>query len=251
MGLFLSCFLLGILVCLILGYLLGRRMQTEETQGVRPLKPAIFGLMGLLIAFTFSGAMFRYDVRRDSIIAEVDAIRSAYFLLDVLEPRYQEPLREFFHQYVALRVETYRNRSSAELQKYVSQTHSEQRQLWNQVIPITHGDAERFEKIFIVRILLPALNQMFSLTNTRMASATYHEPLAVYLLLIMIVFISAFILGHDLQSNQIKNNIVYLLGFFIIFTATLYVIVDMEFPRLGIIHLKYYDKPLIELGNQI
>jgi hypothetical protein len=50
---------------------------------------AVFGLMGLLFAFTFYGAENRYEARRSLIVDEANAIEEAYFHLDLLESNAQ------------------------------------------------------------------------------------------------------------------------------------------------------------------
>ena len=48
------------------------------------IEGAVFGLMGLLIAFTFSGAASRFEARRQLILQETNAIGTAYLSLDLL-----------------------------------------------------------------------------------------------------------------------------------------------------------------------
>ena len=68
----------------------------------------MFGLLGLLLAFTFSGAAERFDARR-ALIVEVDNdIGTAYLRLDSLPPEAQPELRDLFRQYVDARLAFYR-----------------------------------------------------------------------------------------------------------------------------------------------
>lgn len=59
---------LGMLLCLAIGRWIGIRCRKQDTAdgqpGVGAIEGAIFGLMGLLIAFTFAGASSRFDIRR-------------------------------------------------------------------------------------------------------------------------------------------------------------------------------------------
>ena len=63
-----------------------------------------FCAFGLLLAFTFSGAVARYDTHRDLIVEEADAIGAAYLRLDLLTPAAQPPLRRLFRDYTASRL---------------------------------------------------------------------------------------------------------------------------------------------------
>ncbi len=98
----------GMLLMLTLGQFLGRRSRAEETDADRSrltgVEAAIFGLMGLMIAFTFSGASARYEMRRQLIVEEANAIGTAYLRLDLLPAASQPALREKFRRYVETRI---------------------------------------------------------------------------------------------------------------------------------------------------
>lgn len=68
---------------------------------------AVFGLLGLIVAFTFSGAISRFDVRRNLIIEESNAIGTAYLRLDLLPAQSQPPLRESLRRYLDSRIRVY------------------------------------------------------------------------------------------------------------------------------------------------
>ena len=103
---------LGMMLCLEVGWRIGRRGRLPEAEGaatgVRVVEGAVFGLLGLLVAFTFSGAATRFDTRRQLIVEEINAISRAYVRLTLLPPAAQPALRERFRQYVEARREVYR-----------------------------------------------------------------------------------------------------------------------------------------------
>jgi hypothetical protein len=73
------------LLCLEVGWRIGLRGKPPEAEGaatgVRVVEGAVFGLLGVLVAFTFSGAATRFDTRRQLIVEEINAIRRAYVRL--------------------------------------------------------------------------------------------------------------------------------------------------------------------------
>ena len=93
-----------------LGRWLGRRRRRLEPDagegGVGTVEGAVFALLGLLLAFTFSGAASRFDARRDLITQETNAIGTAYLRIDLLPADHQPALRRAFADYVAARLET-------------------------------------------------------------------------------------------------------------------------------------------------
>ena len=77
--------------------------------GLGPLEGAVLGLMGLLIAFTFSGAGSRFDAKRQLIVEETNIIGTAYLRLALLPAAVQPTLRERFRQYLDARLAFYQN----------------------------------------------------------------------------------------------------------------------------------------------
>jgi hypothetical protein len=103
---------LGMVLLLEAGRRLGLRRRAHDAEGAaaggRVVEGAVFGLLGLLVAFTFSGAAARFDIRRQLIVEETNAIGTAYLRLDLLPADVQPTLRERFRQYLAARLEAYR-----------------------------------------------------------------------------------------------------------------------------------------------
>src|SRR5580698_4811372 len=77
---------------------------TSANAGLSTIDGAVFGLMGLLIAFTFSGAASRFDTRRQLIGQEANAIGTAYLRIDLLPATAQPTLRDDFRNYVDARL---------------------------------------------------------------------------------------------------------------------------------------------------
>jgi len=101
----------GMVLLLEIGRRLGRRRQAKEEAGARAglgqVEGTVFALMGLLVAFTFSGAATRFDTRRQLIVQEANAIGTAWLRLDLLSASAQPELRELFRRYLDSRLTTY------------------------------------------------------------------------------------------------------------------------------------------------
>src|SRR6266436_2091797 len=101
------------LLLLEVGRRIGLRRDPGDPQDagaeIGVVDTAVFALLGLLIAFTFSGAASRWDTRRQLLVEEANAISTAYLRLDVLPPDAQSALREQFRQYVDARLAAYRS----------------------------------------------------------------------------------------------------------------------------------------------
>jgi len=107
-GLLPPALLLMMLILVELGWRTGKIAfaKTEATKlpDDKTLTGAIFGLLALLIAFTFSGAASRFDGRRHLIVGEVRAVDSAHMALDLLPEALQPAIRQRFVSYVRLQL---------------------------------------------------------------------------------------------------------------------------------------------------
>src|SRR5262245_50268948 len=83
------------------------RQSDGLAKGAGSADAATFALLGLLIAFTFSGAASRFQDRRDLIADEANAIGTAYLRVDLLPGDVQQPLRDLFRRYADVRVTVY------------------------------------------------------------------------------------------------------------------------------------------------
>ncbi len=112
-------FAVTFVACLFTGMLLllegGRRFgihhnhdKEEEGAGFGAVEGAVFGLLGLLIAFTFSGASDRFDARRTLIAEEANAAEAAYMYVGQLPSDMQSLERELIRQYLDVRIAIYR-----------------------------------------------------------------------------------------------------------------------------------------------
>jgi len=108
---------LGLFVAMIamqeLGHRLGDRVERLDPEGAHagtgPVEGAVFALLGLLVAFSFSGAASRFDARRQLIVQEANDVGTAYLRLDFAPPAAQPELRDLFRRYLDTRLAVYRH----------------------------------------------------------------------------------------------------------------------------------------------
>ncbi len=209
---------------------------------------ALFALLGLLIAFTFSGGTSRFDSRRQLIAQEANDIGTAYLRLDLLPQGAQPALRELFRSYLDSRLMVYRKlpdlaAARAEL------AHSEefQREIWTKALaatrePDVHPDG--------AKLLIPALNNMIDIATTRTMAAMIHPPAIIYGLLFTLGLGCSMLAGYSMAEEK-RRNWLHILSFSVIMSITLFVILDIEYPRVGFLQLDAYDQVLIELRESM
>ena len=238
----------GILAALAFGRWLGRRTIARYGAAALPnvgsLETAVFALLGLIIAFTFSGALTRFDTRRAQVVDEANAMGTAYLRLDLVPASAQPKLRETFRSYVDSRIEAYRRlpditAARAEL----ARSEHLQGEIWSQAVAAVRmpGSAPMAELI-----VLPALNDMFNVTTVRAGQTLIHPPVIIYAMLIGLGLASGLLAGYQTAGER-AYDWVHQLGFAGIVAFTLYVILDIEYPRLGFVRIDSIDQILVSV----
>ena len=96
--------------------------------------------------------------------------------------------------------------------------------------------------------LLPVLNEMFDIVTTRTMAGKTHPPPIVFAMLALMACAAAFMAGHGMSGSKVRSWI-HSLGFAVILTITVYVILDMEYPRLGFIRVDNFDRVLVDCAR--
>src|SRR5262245_47005129 len=198
--------LLGVLLFIELGRRIGRRQLARTPQGFQTgtgtVDAAVFGLMGLLIAFTFSGAATRWELRRQLIVEEANAIGTAYLRLNLLPPASQPALQEAFRNYLRSRLAVYQTYSDIhKARPALKESGQLQQEIWRQV---THAAMEAGNPAVPVLVLQP-INEMFDITTTRTAAVEAHLPSLVFALLAISVLVSSLLVGYNTAASPGRN----------------------------------------------
>jgi len=247
-SLFAFVLFVGMLILLNVGRRIGAGHLASDPKGARigtgTIEAAVFALLGLLIAFTFSGAVSRFDDRRHLIVQEANAIGTAYLRLDLLPAGAQPPLREEFRRYVEYRLEVYRKLSdvraaTAEL----ALANRMQGKIWSQAVAASQMQGSSPAAPVL---LLPALNQMIDITTTRSMALQLHPPLIIFGMLFLVALASALLAGYSMAGGKDRKWL-HVTGFALVIALTVYVILDIEFPRLGLIRVDAFDQALVDL----
>lgn len=250
--LFAVLFFTGMLVLLETGRRLGISRRSKESEGERgnlsAIEGAVFALFGLLMAFTFSGGASRFNEKRMLIAEEANTIETAYLRLELVASQTQPELQDLFRRYVDSRLETYRllpNMKAAE--KEMAKSKHLQEEIWKEAVAATrlpngHPDAGK--------LLLPALNNMIDITTTRTMALQLHPPTIVYALLFALGLICALLVGYRMASGN-QRSWLHILSYTFITVIIVYVILDVEYPRAGLIRLVGADQLLVQVRENM
>ncbi len=239
----------GMLLLLEIGRRIGLRQREKSERagsGFGAIEGAVFGLLGLLVAFTFSGAAERFDVRRHLIVQETNDIGTAYLRLDLLPAASQPELRELFRRYVDARIEAYRRLPDlAAAREQLESAEELQKEIWTRSVAASQQTGNTTASM----LLLNSLNQMIDITTTRMAAMRMHPPLVIFGMLGGLALACSLLAGYGMASSP--RSWLHTLGFAAIMTLAVYLIVDLEYPRAGLVRVDAFDQMLVDLRSNM
>lgn len=221
-----------------------RSLDDLSKSGTGVVEGAIFALLGLLIAFTFTSASDRFSARRQLIVQEANAIGTSYLRIDVLPPQDQPPLREQYRKYVDTRLDLYRNLDREDEWKVLSDKESVlQAEIWAKSVESSAKEGRQ-------NMVLPPLNEMFDVSSSRKAALKTHVPPLVLALMFILSILGAILAGYSMASSR-DVNWLHMISFAAILALTIFTIIDLEYPRYGIIRLDAADELLVEVRRSM
>jgi len=220
----------------------------ELTKGAGAAEAAVLGLLGLLFAFTFSGAASRFETRRDLVVQEANAIGTAYLRIDLLPREFQPEMRDLFRRYLDGRLALYRDwRDPVVMNETIAKNAALQTLMWSNAVAAGQAQGASAQATML---MLPALNELIDVTATRSMATLNHQPLVVLLLLGGLSLVGAALVGYGTAAGKGRTRFhsgVYAA----ILSLTVYVIVDLEYPRIGLVRVDAADQVLLELRQSM
>jgi hypothetical protein len=215
-----------------LGRFLGGRVRIRGGENVTTLEAAVLGLSALMLSFTFSMAITRYQDRRAALLNEVNSITTTALRARLLPPPHNKEVLALLREYLQIRVYAASHdltSASAQLGTEVARSNAIQEALWRQVKTITAEDKGRIPIVF-----LQSLNEMIDNQEKRLFAATHHLP---GVMLILLYCVAATATGLSSYNKGIlgeqRRATVYVVGF--LFCLILLVIQDFDRPLEGFI----------------
>jgi CDP-diglyceride synthetase len=236
------------LIALHCGRRLGLRYRSKEgadgMAGLATVEGAIFGLMGLLLAFTISGALQRFDERRQLVIQEATAVRTAYDRLGLFEEDTARALRSRLKDYVRARIELYRlPHDFLFWQRLEVFSHGQEAtvqafrdELWSAAAAVCPQASYRPQ----CSLVLPALGNVFDAALLRAGASEKHPPQIIYLMLFGLGIACSLLAGFGMAAGTARSWI-HMVSFALTLAVALYIVTDMEYPRLGLFRIESFD----------
>jgi len=233
----------GVLVLMIvaleIGFRCGRyavkKKDAPASGQIGAVQGAILGLLGLLLAFSFSAAGARFLERQDLIVTEANAIGTAYLRADLLPDHERDELREALRTYTEHRIEVSAGLRNGITRETLTEFDTMHNRIWETAIA---GVARRPELALAV---LNPINEVIDLHSTRLAAARKHVPLPVLGLLFASSMLAVATIGFGAGMTKRRSGSL-LLPLVLLISMALWITMDLDHPRAGILRLS--DAPL-------
>jgi hypothetical protein len=236
----------GVVLLLLLALEAGYRVgvwRAREEDGraagqIGAVQGALLGLLGLLLAFSFSAAGSRFLERQDLITQEANAIGTAFLRADLIPEPHCSELRSSLREYTAHRIEVSKDLRAGLLQEHHEQIGAFHQRMWRAARDGARAAPESIE------VVVPAVNAVIDFHSTRVAAGKKHLPVVVMGLLVACSLLSIGVIGYGCGTGKrrrpaLTGPLALLIG------AALWITIDLDHPRAGILRLN--DGPLVAL----
>jgi hypothetical protein len=249
-GIPLLAFLVATLVAALLsfegGFWVGRRWSRRSEQEqeivVRGLVGGMLGLEAFMLAFTFGAAASHFDARRQAVINEANAIRTAYLRADFLPEPQRAEVRNLLREYVDIRLEGVR---SGKLEQAIARSEELQDLLWIQA----NASREKAPNPAFAIQFIQSLNEIISLHTRRVITGfEFRIPNIIWIVLYAITALAASSIGYHSGLTGRSRPLVAL-AIILAFSAVILLIKDLDRPQQGF--LKVSQQALVDLQTKM
>jgi hypothetical protein len=227
------------------GRWLATKAVGKRAGAISTLQSAVFGLLALMIGFTFAVSLSRFEARRDAVLNEANAIGTTALRARLLpEPQRSETLK-LLREYVKIRLEiTQRPMSETELSTAVERSNTVQEAIWQQAMAMAAKDTGMVP----TGLFIQTLNEMIDNQEKRLAAVRNRLPNVVLLALFALAAIgtgfSGYTSGLENRDSRIPNLITVL-----VLSGVILLILDLDRPNTGF--FKVSQQPMNDTAASI
>ncbi|WP_321789643.1 MULTISPECIES: bestrophin-like domain [Paraburkholderia] len=205
-------------------------LSEDARENFNVVQGATLTLLALLIGFTLSMAVSRYDQRKNFEEEEANAIGTEYVRADLLGPTSAAATRILLKQYLQLRIDCYRTRDRSELDSINRKTIKIQDQLWNEA-----SERALAEPNPVTALAVAGMNDVLNTQGYTQAAWSNRIPLSAWALMILIAFFSNLMQGYGVRASSGRRVLLFVLPFTV--SLSLGLIADIDSPRGGLIRV--------------
>lgn len=219
------------------GHRAGQWHQAATDEEIQPqtsaIQGSVLGLLALLLGFTFSMSVGRYEQRNAALVDEANAIGTVQLRTALLPPAEQAAALQRLNDYVRLRLDAAALDATQQADRDTVQAEAValQNALWAQASRLAMAEPSARLNLY-----LSALNDMFDAQATRLAVVERHVPTPVTVLMLFTLLAVTGFAGYTggLSGGRPLAAMVLLS---LLLVLVIYVIFDLDRPRRGLIQV--------------
>jgi hypothetical protein len=229
------------------GFRLGRRQgkqTSEETKShISTVEAGILVVLGLLLVFTMSMAVTRFEVRKQLVLEEANAIGTAHLRSQMLPTVEGTEISDLLLAYANVRVPPQDGRH---IYEQIASTRQESARLqdafWRRAVAYAQKEP------FRASLLLQSLNQVIDLDSARWMAFQNHVPETVIFAIAVVGLLAAMVVGYTFGLGGVRQ-LFSICALSLAITLVLTVIIDLDRPQEGLIRVS--QQPILDLQKQL
>lgn len=214
-------------------------LKEEERDDFGVVLGATLTLLGLLIGFSFSMAVSRYDQRKNYEEAEANAIGTEYVRADLLPVDDRPRVRQLLKQYIDQRVLFYTTRNKQKLAKIEADTAELQNELWSAMRP------QSAQNTPLLALAVSGMNDVLNSQGYTQAAWRNRIPIAAWGLMMAIAICCNLLIGYGARRRDWRIFMILP----ITASITFFLICDIDSPSGGGIRVS--PENLVSLVNAL
>jgi hypothetical protein len=188
-------------------------------------------LMGLIVAFSFSMAVSRYDQRKNLEEAEANAIGTEYVRADLLPAEDATQVRALLRDYFDQRVLFYTVRDPAQLREVNARTAALQARMWG----VVAANAKRTPTP-PATLVAAGMNDVLNSQGYTQAAWWNRIPAAAWILMTAIAVCCHLLVGYGARNAREERTLMMVLP--LVLSISFFLIADIDSPRRGVIRVQ-------------
>jgi hypothetical protein len=214
----------------------------EARDDLRTVLAACLTLLGLIVGFSFSMAVSRYDLRKSFEAAETSTIATEYARAQLLQPADARQIRQLLVSYLAVRVSFFTNHEPGRVQKLNDQAAALQGQMWTAVT--AHATEQPNP---LTALVVSGMNDVINSQGDTQAAWWNRIPSEAWALMGVIAILCNVMLGYSAGELKRRGSLFVLP---LVTAIAFFLIADIDSPAGGgMIHVT--PQNLLSLQQQL
>lgn len=230
------------------GFVIGARARRREQNGISEamtIQAAVLGLLALLLGFSFSMAMNRYDNRKRLVVEEANAIGTTYLRARMLPQDHGVPIRRLLRQYVDNRLQFHLTGMDRDtVRRELERTNGLQEQLWSHAIAAVNTKPQPVPTGLFVQ----SLNDVIDDHAKRVQAFEDQVPDAIFVGIYVVAILAMSLTGRVCGLVDNRHVMPTMIAALLI-TLVIFMINDLDRPQQGIIRVS--QQSMINLRDSI